>query len=75
MGFRWLGGSCFASPQRRAVLLEFVRSVSSAAGLVEKGDTEEFCRQFRQVAEWFGPFCEQAMRETSFLIDKLVERF
>ena len=24
---------------------------------------------------WFGPFSEQAMRESSYLIDKLIERF
>lgn len=64
-----------ASPQRRAVVQEFVRSVAEAAQVVQQADAEAFCRQFRQVAEWFGPFCEQAMRESSFLIDKLVERF
>lgn len=64
-----------ASPQRRALIQEFVRSVAEAAQVVEQSDTEAFCRQFRQVAAWFGPFCEQAMRESSFLIDKLVERF
>jgi chorismate mutase/prephenate dehydrogenase len=65
----------FASPERRAVLQEFIASVASAQALLAAGDVEEFCREFRQVAEWFGPFCEQAMRESTFLIDKLVERF
>jgi len=27
------------------------------------------------VAQWFGPFSDQAMRESTFLIDKLIERF
>jgi chorismate mutase/prephenate dehydrogenase len=65
----------FASPERRAVLQEFIASVASAQALLAAGDVEEFCREFQQVAEWFGPFCEQAMRESTFLIDKLVERF
>jgi chorismate mutase/prephenate dehydrogenase len=64
-----------ASTHRRLLVQEFVRSVAEAAQLVDQGDTQAFCQQFRQVAAWFGPFCEQAMRESSFLIDKLVERF
>ena len=43
--------------------------------LVERGDKAEFVARFREIAEWFGPFSEQAMRESNFLIDKLVERF
>lgn len=65
----------FASAERRALLKEFIDSVASAQALVETGDSEEFCREFQEIAEWFGPFCEQALRESTFLIDKLVERF
>jgi chorismate mutase / prephenate dehydrogenase len=64
-----------ASPQRRTLLKEFIASVATTQALVEQGDAEQFCREFRQISEWFGPFCEQALRESSFLIDKLVERF
>jgi chorismate mutase / prephenate dehydrogenase len=31
--------------------------------------------KFTIIAQWFGPFGEQAMWESSFLIDKLIERF
>jgi chorismate mutase/prephenate dehydrogenase len=64
-----------ASPERRAMLKEFIGSLASAQALIDVGDTDQFCREFRQISEWFGPFCEQAMRESTFLIDKLVERF
>lgn len=64
-----------ASPDRRALLQEYVSSLGQALDLVERGETELFCREFRRIAEWFGPFCGQAMRESTFLIDKLVERF
>ena len=64
-----------ASPQRRALLKEFIGSVADAKDLVETGDADRLCREFRQIREWFGPFCEQALRESTFLIDKLVERF
>lgn len=65
----------FASPERRAVLKEYAASLAQAAELINQGDTEQFCREFERIAEWFGPFREQALRESSFLIDKLVERF
>jgi len=65
----------FASPERRALLKEYVNSITEGLAMVEKGDKEEFNRQFRTIAEWFGPFSEQAMRESTFLIEKLIERF
>jgi chorismate mutase/prephenate dehydrogenase len=34
-----------------------------------------FVEKFNKVSEWFGPFGEQAMRESTFLINKLIERF
>ena len=40
-----------------------------------RGDKREFAARFREVAEWFGPFSEQAMRESSFLVEQLVHRF
>jgi chorismate mutase/prephenate dehydrogenase len=42
---------------------------------VERGDKAEFIARFREVAKWFGPFSEQAMRESTFLVEKLVHRF
>jgi chorismate mutase/prephenate dehydrogenase len=43
--------------------------------MVESSDREEFEKEFKEIAAWFGPFSEQALRESSFLIDKLIERF
>ncbi|MBN1625996.1 MAG: bifunctional chorismate mutase/prephenate dehydrogenase [Deltaproteobacteria bacterium] len=65
----------FASPERRALIKDYIVSITEGIDMVEKGDKEEFNRQFRQIAEWFGPFSEQAMRESTFLIEKLIERF
>jgi len=39
------------------------------------GGKKDFIEEFRKVAEWFGPFSEQAMRESTFLMDKYIERF
>lgn len=65
----------FANPERRAVLQDFIDSLSRHRPMIDAGDKTLFCAEFRRIAEWFGPFCEQAMRESNFLIDKLVERF
>lgn len=65
----------FASPERRTLLKEYVASITGSIDMIEKGDREGFNRQFREVAEWFGPFSDQAMRESTFLIEKLIERF
>ncbi len=68
-------GIIFASQERRRILKEFISSISETMEIVDNGDKEEFEKQFNEIAGWFGPFSEQAMRESSFLIDKLIERF
>ena len=65
----------FATPERLALLKDFILSLQQNLGLVERGDKAEFVARFRKVAEWFGPFSEQAMRESTFLVEKLVHRF
>jgi chorismate mutase/prephenate dehydrogenase len=65
----------FATPERRALLKDYIKSVSSNLEMLEKGDKDAFISQFQTISEWFGPFGEQAMRESSFIIDKLIERF
>jgi len=65
----------FATPERIALLKDYLQSLQQNLGLVERGDKAEFVARFRKVAEWFGPFSEQAMRESTFLVDKLVHRF
>lgn len=65
----------FATPQRRILLKEYLSCLAENLDLLEKGDKHVFNEQFAKIAEWFGPFGEQAMRESTFLIDKLIERF
>ncbi len=65
----------FSTPERRELLQDFIRSLNRQIGMVERGDKAAFMEQFHKVACWFGPFSEQAMRESSFLIEKLVHRF
>jgi chorismate mutase / prephenate dehydrogenase len=65
----------FASKRRRSLLKEYLSSLSENLAMLDKGDKELFKNEFRKIAEWFGPFSEQAMRESTYLIDKLIERF
>lgn len=65
----------FASEQRRELLKSYIESIRRNLEMVENGDKELFIAEFRKIAEWFGTFGEQAIRESSYLIDKLIERF
>jgi chorismate mutase/prephenate dehydrogenase len=65
----------FATPERLSLLKEYIQSLQTNLALIETGNKAEFTARFREVAEWFGPFSEQAMRESTFLVDKLVHRF
>ena len=65
----------FATPERLALLKDFILSLQRNMDLVERGDKQEFMARFREIAKWFGPFSEQALRESTFLVDKLVHRF
>jgi len=64
-----------ASAQRREVLRAYVASVKENMEMIEKGDKSLFRDEFMKIAEWFGPFGDQAMRESTYLINKLIERF
>jgi chorismate mutase/prephenate dehydrogenase len=65
----------FASSERRELLKDYVASIMENLAMLENGDKDAFSEEFRKIAEWFGPFGDQALRESSFLIDKLIERF
>ncbi len=65
----------FASPERLTLLKDYLTSLTGNLAMIEKGDKDMFNAEFRKIADWFGPFSEQAMRESTYLIDKLIERF
>lgn len=68
-------GIIFATPERRAILRDFILSMNETMDTVNSGDKEAFEKEFNEISKWFGPFSEQAMRESTFLIEKLIERF
>lgn len=65
----------FATPERLALLKDYLQSLTQNLGLLARVDKSEFIARFREISDWFGPFSEQAMRESSFLVEKLVHRF
>jgi len=65
----------FATPERIQLLKDYIKSLAENLSLVERGDKEEFISRFNDISKWFGPFSEQALRESSFLVEKLVHRF
>ncbi|MBF0211666.1 MAG: bifunctional chorismate mutase/prephenate dehydrogenase [Desulfamplus sp.] len=65
----------FATPQRREMLKDFVISLNEQLIMLDTNDKNLFIERFNQTAKWFGPFSEQALRESTFIINKLIERF
>lgn len=65
----------FSTPERRELLCRYVEGLQKNLDVLRKADAEEFLNEFHRIAEWFGPFSEQAIRESTFLIDKMIERF
>jgi len=64
-----------ASADRRNLLNDYLASITDNRHLIESGDKALFCEEFKKIAAWFGSFSEQALRESTYLIDKLIERF
>ena len=69
------GEIIFASPERSEMLIDYIDSLNSNRKMLQQQDKELFCREFKETADWFASFSEQAIRESSYLIDKLIERF
>lgn len=65
----------FATPERRQLLRDYIDSFSRHLDMLDQNDKAGFIDQFNRVSGWFGPFGEQAMRESTFIINKLIERF
>ena len=65
----------FASKERRALLREYIQSLQENLDMLDTNNKDRFMAEFSKIADWFGSFSEQAMRESTYIIDKLIERF
>src|SRR5699024_9204822 len=65
----------FANEERRKLLLTFFEHHKKLAQLVKDDDKEGFIREFESVTDFFGSFATQALEESSYLINRLADRF
>ena len=63
-----------SNPETARVTDTFVRAADELRVSVASGDRDAFARVFEHVHDFFGDFTERAMEQSSFLIDRLVER-
>ena len=62
------------NPRTAEVTAAFGESVREVAGILAAGDQAAFTRLFEEVREFFGDFTAEALVQSSFLIDRIVER-
>ena len=63
-----------SNPNTPEVAAAFRKAADELDDLVRRGDVDGFRTSFEEVSTFFGPFAETAMKESSHLIDRLVER-
>ncbi|MDG2422915.1 MAG: bifunctional chorismate mutase/prephenate dehydrogenase [Phycisphaerales bacterium] len=62
------------NPNADSVTEAFTKAADELRDLITTGDQEGFRRTFGEVRSFFGDFSEKALVESSYLIDRLVER-
>lgn len=62
------------NPYSREILEIQAEALSELKKAVDNKDSELFEKIFRQTAEYLGSFCEEAKKESDYLIKKLVEK-
>jgi len=63
-----------SNPNTTKVAKAFREAASEFESLIQAGDATAFRDAFGEVSTFFGPFAEQALAESTHLIDRLVER-
>ncbi|WP_337171254.1 bifunctional chorismate mutase/prephenate dehydrogenase [Gemmatimonas aurantiaca] len=62
------------NPRTGEVTAAFGAAVDELAGVIADGDQAAFTRLFEDVRGFFGDFTAEALEQSSFLIDRIVER-
>jgi len=52
----------------------FGQAATDVAAILASNDRERFRQMFDEVRDFFGPFTHEALEQSSYLIDRLVER-
>jgi len=61
------------NPDSKLVIEGFRSAAAELAGILEAGDQEAFDQVFADVRAFFGEFTDEALEQSAFLIDRLVE--
>jgi chorismate mutase/prephenate dehydrogenase len=67
-------GISMSNRRSEPVLAAFQQACDEVAGYVRAGDLAAFRDFFSEVSDFFGPFRDKALSESSYLIDRVVER-
>jgi len=62
------------NPRTAEITSAFSQSVQDVADILARGDQAAFSRLFEDVRTFFGDFTAEALEQSSFLIDRIVER-
>jgi chorismate mutase/prephenate dehydrogenase len=62
------------NPETRRVVSVFQKAAADLAEILEARDQSRFDAMFAEVREFFGDFAQEAAEQSSYLIDRLVER-
>lgn len=63
-----------SNPDTSRVTDAYIQSAKQLQTVLAQQDRKQFVKLFEQTCEYFGPFTLQALEQSSFLIDRLVER-
>lgn len=61
------------NPQTGEVTAVFREAAAEIAAILERGDQERFSALFEEVRTFFGDFTEEALEQSRYLVDRLVE--
>lgn len=62
------------NPKSGDVTAKFGQVARELASVIAAGDQTKFDAMFSEAREFFGPFTDEALEQSSFLIDRIVER-
>jgi len=62
------------NPRTADVTAAFESAANELSGVLASGDRTRFAAMFDEVRHFFGPFTDEALEQSSFLIDRIVER-
>lgn len=62
------------NPQSGGVTEAFTAAAQELGDVIARGDRAQFDAMFEEVRTFFGPFTSEALEQSSFLIDRIVER-